>query len=445
MSDDRPLHILVLDDYEDRAAETKESIEQGVEAAGLPHSVVTKTGEDFTQLITNSFEIFASMRDGKVPAELPDALKEADIVFVDYALDGLNIQGVIHTADTIIGYLRSLTSNTYFVSLNRNEDVDFDLRFLIGDFDSKADVALNNRHLAGQASLWSEGIQTGEFRPWYWPVLSRAQTRRSMAINTISGEMEAKVLEVIGFQEVDISALSRHARGFLDSSVAKEIPQPELAGITFRELFKSTGRSLGHAHRERFFDAFTTGKFDENGSARDVDPEARELIRRLMTQIVAHEIDIWMRRDVIGGQDVLVDVPHLIERYPFLLGDSVKDLATWQQMAADPPTALSRLEEVCPYWDVLRDHLMGDWEFWSDRPIFWWKRVEADETLTKALYRFDWTETPHEDPVFCEDTSRFEPRASATKFNIETETSYPVRFIRKMNTFQYTPTSRLFR
>ena len=76
-----------------------------------------------------------------------------DIVVLDNNLAALEVSGARQTAESIAGYIRAFTNIPYIVSLNKNPEVDFDLRYLLGDYQTQADVALNTDHLANRA-LW---------------------------------------------------------------------------------------------------------------------------------------------------------------------------------------------------------------------------------------------------------------------------------------------------
>ena len=96
--------------------------------------------------LTSLFDNVSSVLNG---GSMPDQGLEAtdfdgfDLVIVDNNLTGLDLDGARLTAETIIGYLRAFTDVPYIVSLNKNLHVDFDLRFLFGDYQSLADLALN--------------------------------------------------------------------------------------------------------------------------------------------------------------------------------------------------------------------------------------------------------------------------------------------------------------
>ncbi|WP_095204729.1 hypothetical protein [Mesorhizobium carmichaelinearum] len=411
--------ILVLDDNPDRAAATAAQVEKVLSEHARKYEISHLSGDKLQPVIVDMFSLYREfLKSGKIDRRPI----EAEIAIVDYNLSEIHFEGAIHTADTIIGYARTISSGIYYVALNRNESVDFDLRYAIGDYDSKSDASLNSSHLP-IPSLWSDDAPRSGFRPWYWPELIKAQARRRKLISHIGKNLEDGVLKTLGLSDLDIDALSLHARGFLESAGPKGDGRT-LGSLTFLDVFLSTGRSLSQDDRARILANFRDGK-------TSFDP---------MLQIVAHEIDVWLRRDLIGGQDVLVDIPHLVERYPFLLGESVGDKEAWKATTGNSESALSLLRRG-RHWERLDRYLLPDWQIWSDRPVFRWRSIDADDELVEQNLRFEWKDSL--DLVFVEDTSCFLDRKSARRFNLETETSYPSRYVEVIDGFSYVPMSRL--
>ena len=117
-----------------------------------------------------------------------------DTVLIDNNLAHLDISGTRLTGESIIGYIRCFSAVPYVVSLNKNPDVDFDLQDLVGDHETRADVALNVDHLA-VPGLWDRSHhKEGEFLPWYWPELTNAPERRRKQIAFVNERFEFKNL-----------------------------------------------------------------------------------------------------------------------------------------------------------------------------------------------------------------------------------------------------------
>ena len=88
--------------------------------------------------------------------------------------------------------------------------------------------------------------------------------------------------------------------------------------------------STGHeGERAEFIAGNASGIETEGGSKLlEADPAA-------CARIVSSRIAKWLEREVLGPQDVLVDVPHLIQRCPYLLDGDISDLGTWNAALFD--------------------------------------------------------------------------------------------------------------
>ena len=170
--------------------------------------------------------------------------------------------------------------------------------------------------------------------------------------------------------------------------------------------------------------------------------DGNDISREIVAKIVAAEIDKWLRRDVVGPQDVLVDLPHLLMRMPFLLGDKVADVDRWHDslMSEEPPFGLDQ--------EIYDQHIMKA-RFSHDRllksPCFWWPKLKEDEILNDLFFGSNgsWP-----DVVFCEDISQFSnfsPSGEDTKpmeFSAEFEGSWSRRYASLLSCRKYSPKSR---
>ena len=129
----------------------------------------------------------ATLGDAEGTCELsPTEFDDVDLIILDNNLAHLGIAGARLTAESIAGYIRAFTSASYIVSINKNPDVDFDLRYLIGDYATRADVALNSHHLSNPA-LWTRNRweAVNGFLPWYWPKFLDAGASRREKIEFV--------------------------------------------------------------------------------------------------------------------------------------------------------------------------------------------------------------------------------------------------------------------
>lgn len=307
---------------------------------------------------------------------------DVDIVFLDNNLAKLRIPGARHTAEALVGHIRAFTDSPYVVSLNKNPEVDFDLRYLAGDHRTLSDVAIRDVHLS-IPQLWSRSDRLGvaDFLPWYWPTLEEAVRRRRQKIDFVKRHLHEPVFGVLAFPEDALDFMSPRARCTLSPD------EPNLASVTFTNFFVTSCVSLPiRKDREKLAEAA-----GERGDAATI-----------VARVVAAEFDRWLRQDVLGPQDVLVDVPHLLMRLPFLLGKRSGDLDEWNAAvsAVAPPFGLSA--------EIYREHLaeteLAQWSLWTGRPCFWWPRLKRNQELNDMFYR---DRSPSAAAVFCEDLSRF--------------------------------------
>jgi hypothetical protein len=193
--------------------------------------------------------------------------------------------------------------------------------------------------------------------------------------------------------------------------------------ITFREFFRHSPRSLS-AEEERT--ALLDAKCDS-----------------VIGRVVAGELEGWFRRDVLGPQDVLVDVPHLLLRMPFLLGENTLNLDFWNASAAGraPPFGLDG--------ELFNDHVRANllaFDMWLSSPAVWWPPLKDNEGLNELFFK---PNVVWGDFVFCEDTSRFAPRSGQdeehqpVEFAAEYEGSWNRRYVARVAGYKYAPLSRL--
>ena len=161
--------------------------------------------------------------------------------------------------------------------------------------------------------------------------------------------------------------------------------------------------------------------------------EARENsgVTEIIARTVAAYIDRWFRRDVLGPQEALVDLPHLLMRLPFLLGDKATP-EEWNRavVAESAPYNLHR--------ELYDKHLAGTafkHRMWTGSPCFWWPMLKSNDTLNE--YFLDMVEANWADVVFCEDTSSFIDRSSEDggglgEFSAEFEGNWKRRYVQRI-------------
>ena len=428
------MRILVCDDEKARHDDVLAHLEHSGDAN---IEVVSLISEDLTTALGQLFDRVKTCLANPDSFSPGDDLvfDTVDLAIFDNNLSHLDIKGTRLTGESVVGYVRCFSKVPYVVSLNKNSDVDFDLRFLVGDYETKADLALNTDHLAN-AGLWSGSADDSEgaFRPWYWPALSTESARRREQIAFVRDRLNQPVLAALGFptDEESLGFLSRHAKGALSPEATANDGDDgkPIADITFRDVFMAGSRSLPAKEDER-------KKLDagSNSGNREID--------ELMARVVAADIDRWFRRDVLGPQEMLVDIPHLLIRMPFLLGKRAKEIAEWNAGLAVPEAPFG-LEA-----DLFQQHVASAGfahRMWVPTPAFWWPVLKRNDQLGELF--FAETEPGWADAVFCEDTSVFAERSAnggavePVEFTAEFEGSWARRHIAKLAGLQYAPRSR---
>lgn len=418
------MKVLVCDDIQSRAKRTRRQINNatGHDVEILAEGALTTA---ITVLMQRAGGLLGNGQGGALGTTAACAFDGGfDVAILDNNLSELRIDGARHTAESIAGYVRAFVDLPYIVSLNKTPHVDFDLRHLIGDHDTHTDLALNGAHLANRA-LWTgdPADAMDEFVPWYWPTLDDIAERRRAQIRFVVEHFEDPILASLGVPaEAAAHGLSRRAKGAL-SPEARNV-----AGITFREFFEKTCRSLPiPGHRQKL-----SKMMADRNTTRDA-----------VGRVVAAELDRWVRRDLLGPQDVLVDLPHLLMRMPFLLGDNARDVERWNETIHAPQA---------PYGldgNTYEGHLSNvrfQCEAWTKSPCFWWGSLKANAELSRMF--FEKAATPWAAAVFCEDISRFRLSAGGgagvpKEFAGEFEGTWSRRHVAYVKGRRYRPQSRL--
>jgi len=422
------MNVLVCDDDQALCDEIAHNIREAI--GEKPRELVGKNLSDELTAFFKNIKGYLNFDALENCESLPANPFDESIVILDNNLTLLDVAGAPLTAESVAGYLRAFTRADYIISLNLNSDVDFDLRYLVGDFSTRADLAVNTPHLANRA-LWTGKAADAKdgFLPWYWPRLTTVVARRRKQIAFVRDHLDDSVLRSLGFDKTRTGLLSAHALGALSPTAEPEGAEnggvsPE--EISFTEVFVARDRSLP-VRRERENLAKAT---------------SNEVVRDIIARTVAADIDFWFRRDIVGPQEPLVDLPHLLSRLPFLLGKQAKDLRGWNKCidVREPPFTLDE------QYDVHLAPAKYKHDLWVPNACFWWHELKSDEKLDELFFlaeEGDWA-----DVVFCEDRSSFANRESKTggspiEFPAEFESAWGRRYVAHIAGYQYAPRSRL--
>lgn len=405
------LKVSVWDDDSDKAEQWSEQIK---EVLGSDSDVEAADNER----IKNELDLLHARRKAFINAggalDEPDDdldIDDTDILIVDNDLFELDDHADL-TAEIIATRARIYSDCGLIVVLNLNPDLAFDLS-LLGHPESKADLHTNEDFVANPGLWQTCPNEDGAFRPWHWPILPKSaalfRKRVDEVVNVFEcGKQHMAILDYFQFGDDARSSLSRSARGYLHPT---------------------------HKAQEVTFEMFLT----ENPNAaekRDTEAMIFEKHHRRMARVIASRIAKWLFRMVLGPQDVLIDLPHLVERLPFLIADGKNDdVAAWNAHAKIADEVDAGLLEP------LKDHLFAN-EIWFDRPVFWAHCFETEENLEKLMGSSDSNPNAY---VFCEDASSFHPADQCERFVAGFHTTADTRFIRWIgdDDVVYGPQSRL--
>lgn len=420
------MKVLLCDDRYDRCRAVSRLISN---AAVSELEVISLAGDDFLEQLKLLFaRVNRCIKKPETYKPGPNLLFDgADVVALDNNLAELKIEGARITAESIAGYVRAFCDCGYVISLNKNPDVDFDLRFLMGDFTTRADLALNAQHLANKG-LWTgdPSDSSDSFKPWYWPALLRVSERRRAQIDFVRRHISKPLLGSLKFSELAINQISPHGRGSLSPRTEPDGDRHSaIEELTFLDVFKDGDRSVYI-------------RDDRTRLAKAVKVPG---IQDIICRAVASDIDRWFRRDIVGPQEVLVDIPHLLQRFPMLLGANARRIKEWNRAATagDPPYNL----DAKLYKTYLAKAAFGHDE-WLATPCFDWHVLKETAALNELFLTSDKDDLI--DARFCEDNSQFAPGDSEIQeFAAEFEGSWRYRYVKKRPRKKYRPQSRFAR
>lgn len=312
-------------------------------------------------------------------------IDDSAILIVDYALYDLEAKV---TGERIAYLARCYSRCGIIVALNQfppYDDEYFDLT-LCGHLESYADLNIPSNSLAN-TGLWTE--PWSNFRPWGWPLLPQAVEKFEHLVAELDGNLDAKILEFLGFKDTKSLTLPRSAIEFL----SQENPED----MTFRDFVDSNGSGNGLRGRNE----------------QPINDEA-------VARIAAARISSWLEYDILPGQNILIDAPHLISRFPSLLGEKVKDIEFWDRTASlSEPDTIGLSSNIKQF--------RFDKSNWLSRPAWFWNDLSNFEEIKEV--RDPWF-APNLGYVFCEDISKFVPLHDARSFVADLESPFVQRYVK---------------
>jgi hypothetical protein len=381
------MKIAVLDDDESRSERWVSQL-RSCEAIGEEHRIMSIDGDEFH----HALEELERRRDlarstAKNRSIDPIDIDEIDVLIVDYDLYDLgrieSSKPRLRVTGEEVAYLvRCYSSCRTIVGLNQFGENIFDLT-LQGHPESFADLNIGSSQLHNP-NLW--GGRVIGFRPWVWPNLLAEPARLEARIQWLEERMQKPILQELGLGNAhEVGALSREALRFLGRGDPQE--------ITFSDFVRLSGQGL-----------------DRKDEALD-DPD--------VARIAAARVGKWLERLVLAGQDILVDAPHLVSRFPSLIADH--HVGAWNEVTklGTPPARLGLSHEALE--EAVYRHVE-----WLSRPVWYWQRLFEDSRIDEV--RDPWSSDPPP-YVFCEDVSAFVDPALAREFTAAVPSVYVSRYV----------------
>ena len=324
-----------------------------------------------------------------------------DVLCIDYDLRTLNGHQWL-TADSLAGLVRVFTNCPCVIVLNRPPRTAFDLTMLAG-WDGPADLQVPQVSIT-RPEFWTADVksQAGAFRPWSWLRKRNARARSEKRIEALRKVdwKEANVFDFLDISDIAKSRLSQRAIGALSPSISSE------QRLTLHDFIISGMRVLLPDSCVKLQDAY--GGDDK--------------VYEVAIRALAFDLARWFREQLVAGQDIYVDMPHLIARCPWLLGpDKIADLSEWNGSI----NSLDRVFEREPW---LAEYLVNQ-SYWGDRECFDWPRLQSDPRLSSGAAILSQIELPSF--VFQEDSSCFAEDEESEGYLADFGNLWDRRYIRK--------------
>ena len=187
--------------------------------------------------------------------------------------------------------------------------------------------------------------------------------------------------------------------------------------------------------KEHFQTTFREFVTESGNGLRFKDTEALDkgINDHILARVGAARISKWLEYLLLPEQDILVDAPHLISRYPSLIAGGEKKIETWNKAAQ--LIGHDKLE--------LRTDLIDPYRFqkahWVSRPVWFWDKLRECERISEIIE--PWL-TVKPDWVFCEDASYFYNRENCREFLADTASPFTQRFVKYFDEVDYRPRVR---
>jgi len=387
--------ILILDDSDDFAQGIYEGLKsvKGMQSTFQIDRLID-FGDELQILETRRKAARKTPNQGELNPE--SRFDDVDILIIDYDL--LAIDSSI-TGETISYLCRCYSSCGLIVGLNQFHKVTptFDLA-LNYHLESYADLNLPSQSVINPG-LWREPW-TG-FRPWEWPLLPFALSKFEKQLDGLRGNLDTKIFDFLGLKDLLSTSLSRNALEFISKT-------------------------------EKVEDTTFNGFIDPKGSGNGFLGKDQAFSESVSTRLAAARISKWMEAVLLQGQDIFVDAPHLVSRFPSLLKKDANKIKRWNSVASFMPANKLGLHQGIEESRFKKEE-------WFSRPVWFWPQITTNDKIKEVL---DPWNAKRSEWVFCEDVSKFYPAKEAQSFVADLESPFVKRYARITRDVNYTPQVR---
>ncbi len=338
-----------------------------------------------------------SRRKSKVKSALNKSclFDETDVLIVD--MDLIESHNPFLTGEWVSYSVRCYSKCKIIIGLSQYAKLDFDLS-LKGQPDSFDDLTISASQV-GNSGLWTN--EWNDFRPWHWPCIPAFIEAFEKKVDAVAQNTQAPILAFLGMD---------HILGSLPSSAIEFLGGEAPSKVTFEEFVLKSGKGF-------------------RGNDK---PMGQDMIAR----IAVARITKWLERLVLSGQDIFVDAPHLVSRFPSLLsGDSSRKLDWNRTSKFSSPSRLGINHNLIERFRFRK-------ETWISRPVWFWSALSNFQAVREVKYPWEGKQSPF---VFCEDASAFFRRGECKEFTASIDSPFARRYVKIFPNLVYAPTTNLLR
>jgi len=382
--------ILIIDDDKRTAEQYCEKIKKASQKSSEVYSFECLSGDNLLTEFKKLEKRQNDQRKGEIIELKGTKFDKAELLVLDFDLTSLGRSDTVITGELVAYYALVFSNCGPIISFNRRRRI-FDLS-LIGEVRVWSDIDLSGADLSNYG-LWA--YKWGRnYRPWSWPFLPY-------------------------LIRIDNKRIKEAEEG-LDQTIKKFLDIPDdISKVMPRELMQMIGS----------LDA----KLIDLAKLRLLFPkDAKVLKNNQLARIASRLLARWLDSIVLPGQHILVDLPHLIYRFPALLRNKSRELKVWNNAVR----FFAKESKIVGVKKLNKHQFKRN--LWLNRDAWWSDRVDNEKSLTNMNKSVDVGAIP----VFAEDASRFYKASECKEFAISIFSPYSRRWVKEFSGIEYEPKSR---